>query len=115
MLMVGRHLPMNKSGIRCVMASHTRYIEPMLCPKRVNRGQVESSTRYRDSRNTKSRVWGDSSMSKRALTFSMIFSFVVSVSPLYTTETMLGSFRCIAEMAAQRTRSPPPPALLHAT
>ena len=38
-------VPMNRSGISLDKASHARYIDPRLCPKRVKRGQVESSTR----------------------------------------------------------------------
>jgi hypothetical protein len=35
------------------MASHARYIEPILWPMRVNLGHVASSTRFRDWRKTK--------------------------------------------------------------
>ena len=45
--------PMNISGTNFETASHARYIDPRLCPSRVNAGHVASSTRYLEFRNTK--------------------------------------------------------------
>ena len=36
-----------------------------------------------------------------------------SWSPVYTTQMALGYLSCVARIAAQSTRSPPPPALLY--
>lgn len=58
--------------MRSDIASHARYIEPMLCPRRVKRGHVESSTRFRDCRYTKCRVDGDKMISKRAFLVFLI-------------------------------------------
>ncbi len=49
----GKSVPIYRSGIRKDMASQARYIDPMLWPKRVNRGQDESSTNLREARKTK--------------------------------------------------------------
>lgn len=38
-------VPMKRSGMSFDKASQARYMDPRLCPKRVKRGQVESSTR----------------------------------------------------------------------
>jgi hypothetical protein len=48
------------------MASHARYMEPRLCPIRVNRGHALSSTNLLDSRKTKCRESGTRVMSNRA-------------------------------------------------
>ena len=56
-------LPMNKSGTNFETASHTRYIDPRLCPSIVNFGHVASSTRYLELRNTKCSDAGESSIS----------------------------------------------------
>lgn len=39
-------LPIKRSGMNLEPASHPRYIDPRLCPRRVNTGHVVSSTRY---------------------------------------------------------------------
>ena len=59
-------LPMYSSGINFDIASQAKYIEPRLCPKRVKRGQVESSTMCREFRKTKWSKAGSSAMSNRA-------------------------------------------------
>jgi len=57
---------MYSSGINFDIASQAKYIEPRLCPKRVKRGQVESSTMCREFRKTKWSKAGSSAMSNRA-------------------------------------------------
>jgi len=47
-------IPIKRSGMNLETASHARYIDPMLCPRRVNIGHVVFSTRYPEFRNTKS-------------------------------------------------------------
>ena len=111
------------------MASQAKYMDPMLWPRRVKRGHVDSSTTRRESRKTKWRSVGSSVISNLVwkkvwesdavlanylptLTFAIICSFDASVSPVYTMLTTVRSVRCIAAMAVQSTRSPPPPALL---
>ena len=53
---------MKRSGIKFIIASQASTTEPRLCPSRVNRGHVASSTRYRFLRKTKCRVAGASVM-----------------------------------------------------
>lgn len=45
------------------MASHARYIDTRFCPRRVNIGHMESSTRYVEFRNRTCSAYGESSMS----------------------------------------------------
>ena len=54
---------MNKSGRSLETASQARYIDPRLCPRRVNMGHVASSTRYLEFRNTNCSDFEESSMS----------------------------------------------------
>ena len=49
----GVYVPTKRSGMNSETASHARYIDPRLCPRRVNIGHVASSTRYLEFRNTK--------------------------------------------------------------
>jgi len=58
-----QQVPMNRSGTSFETASHARYIDPRLCPSRVNMGHVVSSTRYLELRKTKCSDSGESSMS----------------------------------------------------
>ena len=46
-------VPIKRSGTSFETASHARYIDPRLCPSKVNIGHVASSTRYLEFRNTK--------------------------------------------------------------
>jgi len=57
------YVPIKRSGMNSETASHARYIDPRLCPRRVNIGHVASSTRYLEFRNTKCSDFGESSMS----------------------------------------------------
>ena len=57
------YVPTKRSGMSSETASHARYIDPRLCPRRVNIGHVASSTRYLEFRNTKCNDFGESSMS----------------------------------------------------
>ena len=57
------YIPIKRSGMSSETASHARYIDPRLCPRRVNIGHVASSTRYLEFRNTKCSDFGESSMS----------------------------------------------------
>ena len=57
---------MYKSGMRVDMASQARYMDPRLWPSNVNRGHVESSTRFLEFKNTKWSVRGSNEMSNRA-------------------------------------------------
>jgi hypothetical protein len=59
----GSDVPMKRSGTSFETASHARYIDPRLCPRRVNIGHVASSTRYLEFKNTKWRDFGERSMS----------------------------------------------------
>jgi hypothetical protein len=69
---------MYKSGMSFDIASQARYIDPILCPTRVNRGQKESSTKYRDFRNTKWMVEGSSSISNLACTHKINMGLIVA-------------------------------------
>ncbi len=58
------------------------------------------------------RARGEGRGRQRTFALAMICSLLVPASPLYTTLITSGSVRCINAIAVQRTRSPPPPALL---
>lgn len=62
---------MKRSGINAHIASQASTIEPRLCPRRVNRGHEESSTRCRFWRKTKCRLAGDSVMSNLDYTYDL--------------------------------------------
>ena len=59
-------IPMKRSGVNSERATHARYIDPRLCPRRGNTGHVASSMRYPEFRNTKCSDLGESVMSNLA-------------------------------------------------
>jgi hypothetical protein len=57
-------------------------------------------------------MWHSVNEDIRTSTRASIAFLSTSWSPVYTTHLAFGQRFCVALMAAQRTRSPPPPALL---
>ena len=56
----GVYAPIRGSGMSPETTSHARYIDPKLCPRRMNIGQVASSTRHLEFRNTSATILGSS-------------------------------------------------------